>query len=215
MLLLYTAACVHLPCSLPQPHECQFQGMWLEGLGSWNGTLLQQARASWHPNSQAYHVQFLQTWSELLTMTPACQLMAQQQLLQAHRRNIKARSKAKAREDPDYRVKGGAGQMVRKTVRQQLQQQQQLSVRGSGGGGRIAEAAEAAAVADVIKPQQYPEYNELWPEAAATAAAAAAAGPMHWQNQLLMSCLAHCASGWPLLPGSAIPAWCAAQCRPG
>lgn len=62
---------------LPRPHEnpaSDFMGMWMEGLGSWNGSLIEQAHESWHPHYTLYHSAFLQRWGPLFHMTPAADL---------------------------------------------------------------------------------------------------------------------------------------------
>lgn len=71
-------ACVLTTCRLPLPHEESFMGMWMEGVGSWNGMLMEQSRESYLPNYQHYQAQFLQRWEPLLNMTPAADLKAMQ-----------------------------------------------------------------------------------------------------------------------------------------
>lgn len=70
--------CVLTSCRLPLPHEESFMGMWMEGVGSWNGMLMEQSRESYLPNYQHYQAQFLQRWEPLLNMTPAADLKAMQ-----------------------------------------------------------------------------------------------------------------------------------------
>lgn len=59
---------------LPLPHEVEFMGMWMEGVGSWNGMLMEEAKEHWHPDYQANHAQFLQHWDFLLKMTPVAEM---------------------------------------------------------------------------------------------------------------------------------------------
>jgi hypothetical protein len=49
-------------------------GMWMEGVGSWTGTLMEEARNNWLPSYQYYQAQFLQRWEPLLNMTPVCEM---------------------------------------------------------------------------------------------------------------------------------------------
>lgn len=53
-------------------------GMWMEGVGSWTGTLMEEARNSWLPSYQYYQAQFLQRWEPLLNMTPVCEMRVMQ-----------------------------------------------------------------------------------------------------------------------------------------
>jgi hypothetical protein len=53
-------------------------GMWMEGVGSWNGMLMEQAREEWLPAYQAHQAHFIQRWEPLLNMTPVADLRAMQ-----------------------------------------------------------------------------------------------------------------------------------------
>jgi hypothetical protein len=53
-------------------------GMWMEGIGSWNGMMMEQARETWLPHYQHYHGQFLTRWAPLINMMPAAELRAMQ-----------------------------------------------------------------------------------------------------------------------------------------
>lgn len=53
-------------------------GMWMEGVGSWTGTLMEEARNNWLPSYQYYQAQFLQRWEPLLNMTPVCEMRVMQ-----------------------------------------------------------------------------------------------------------------------------------------
>jgi hypothetical protein len=52
--------------------------MWMEGIGSWNGMMMQQARETWLPHYPHYHNQFLARWEPLINMMPAAELRAMQ-----------------------------------------------------------------------------------------------------------------------------------------
>jgi hypothetical protein len=53
-------------------------GMWMEGVGSWNGSVMEQSREQWHPAYSHYATQFLHRWGSLLNMTPAADIRAMQ-----------------------------------------------------------------------------------------------------------------------------------------
>lgn len=53
-------------------------GMWMEGVGSWNGMMMEQSRETWLPHYQHYHGQFLTRWEPLINMMPVAELRAMQ-----------------------------------------------------------------------------------------------------------------------------------------
>lgn len=157
---------------LPHPAEEQFQGMWMEGEGGWNGMYKQQASVTWEPRYASHIAAFQARWRHLLTMTPHDQLKAQQQQEKKKRRRSSRGGRTSVDggdSDPEFKLgkpvrtsnPGGRGRGVHQRHKQQsstrdsapsdsiqrLQQQQQRKIRHGPLPQRIGvplEVAEAA-----------------------------------------------------------------------